>query len=193
MRAKKVADLILSCDATIVWFNSSVKSLLPLHSIVINEHTWISRCDNLADNELNETIKKFGYPENVLAEHEHWVVLLRPQQVTAGSVVLACKQTATSLADVSPTAYSELPGVIGSLEATLKRCFEFNKINYLALMMVDKEVHFHVLPRYSAPRHIAGVTFVDKTWPKPADLSRVTEMSHTQFKELYRLLKDNWT
>jgi len=33
-------------------------------------------------NELNDTIRKFGYPDTLIHEYDHWVVLLRPQQVT---------------------------------------------------------------------------------------------------------------
>lgn len=142
---------------------------------------------------MNETIKKFGYPENVLAEYDRWVVLLRPQQVTAGSIVLACKEVATSFSQVSSAAYAEMPEVTSALEGTLKRCLEYDKINYLALMMVDKEVHFHVLPRYSGARHIAGVAFQDSAWPKPVDIANVTEMTNTQFRNLYFVLKDNWS
>lgn len=141
---------------------------------------------------MNETINNFGYPENALAEYKHWVILLRPQQVTAASMVLACKEPATSLAQVTPQAYAELSTVIDQLEGTLKRCIQYDKINYLALMMVDKEVHFHVLPRYNGKRHVAGVTFPDLAWPKPPDIKNITEMTGKQFRELFDLLKNNW-
>lgn len=141
---------------------------------------------------MNETIKKFGYPDNVLAEYEHWVILLRPQQVTAGSMVLACKGAATSLSEVSPRAYAELSEITTQLERTLQRSLDYDKINYLALMMVDKEVHFHVFPRYSAIRHIAGVSFKDDAWPRPPDITNVTEMTPAQFRSLLFVLKDNW-
>ena len=141
---------------------------------------------------MNETIKKFGYPENVLGEYEHWVVLLRPKQVTAGSLVLACKESATSFSDVSAAAYSELAQVTKELENALKRSVEYEKINYLALMMVDKEVHFHVLPRYQGVRRLAGVTFKDVAWPKPADITNVTQMTNQEFKQLHKFIKSYW-
>ena len=40
---------------------------------------------------MNPTIEKFGYPGTLLCEFDHWVVLLRPAQVTLGSLVLAAK------------------------------------------------------------------------------------------------------
>ena len=142
---------------------------------------------------MNATIEKFGYPENLLAEHEHWVVLLRPRQVTLGSLVLACKESATGFPLVSAVAWAELPKMTGELEQTLARSFEHEKINYLALMMVDKEVHFHVLPRYSGPRAFAGMTFTDDAWPKPPDITNSMEMSDKQFASLREMLLKNWS
>ncbi len=51
---------------------------------------------------MNETIRRFGHPATLVAEQEHWVVLLRPQQPTAGSLVLAAKSGATAFADLPP-------------------------------------------------------------------------------------------
>jgi diadenosine tetraphosphate (Ap4A) HIT family hydrolase len=145
------------------------------------------------DMTMNATIEKFGYPENVLDETDHWVVLLRPQQVTAGSMVLACKEGATSLSQVTAAAYSELPDVTAGIERALARSFRYDKINYLALMMVDREVHFHVLPRYSGPREAVGVTFTDGAWPGPPDISRTTPLTDEQFDRLRGLLRGSWT
>src|SRR3546814_2888106 len=45
-----------------------------------------SGCDKLAGaGHMNETIRKFGYPATLIREYDHWVVLLRPAQLTLGS------------------------------------------------------------------------------------------------------------
>ena len=36
---------------------------------------------------INSTIEKFGYPSTLLRDYRHWVLLLRPAQVTAGSLI----------------------------------------------------------------------------------------------------------
>ena len=141
---------------------------------------------------MNATIEKFGYPDNLLYEGDCWVVLLRPQQVTAGSLVLACRESATSFSQVSAAAWSELPKATGGIETALAQTFGYEKINYLALMMVDREVHFHVLPRYSGPREAAGVTFTDAAWPAAPDISAVTPLSPEQFATLRELVRGNW-
>ncbi|MEK7719657.1 MAG: HIT family protein, partial [Bacteroidota bacterium] len=40
---------------------------------------------------MNQTIKAFDYPDTLIKEYEYWVVLLRPQQITLGSLIIAAK------------------------------------------------------------------------------------------------------
>lgn len=141
---------------------------------------------------INETIIKFGYPDTLLKEYDHWVVLLRPKQVTLGSLILALKGESQSMSEVTAEQFAELAVVTAEMETTLRHCFAFDKINYLMLMMVDKHVHFHVIPRFAKQRQACGQTFYDNAWPKPPVLSQGNEVSATQFQELKALLKSNW-
>jgi diadenosine tetraphosphate (Ap4A) HIT family hydrolase len=141
---------------------------------------------------MNDTIRKFGYPATLLHEYVSWVVLLRPAQPTLGSLVLACKEDATSLGAVSSAAYAELSSAIAHLERALRQAFDFRKINYLALMMVDPHVHFHVIPRYSEPRDFDGARCDDAAWPKPPDLSRALALSAAQMTALHARLLAAW-
>ncbi len=139
-----------------------------------------------------ETLEKFGYPDTLLSESQHWVVLLHPKQVTAGCMVLAIKGDIRNMPDVAPEAYAELAAVTAGLEGALKETLNFDKINYLKLMMVDPQVHFHVIPRYASERTVAGVTFDDPGWPAQPDMSRAVELSEAQFRALGEALKRNW-
>ena len=141
---------------------------------------------------LNETILKFNYPKTLLQEYNYWVVLLRPKQVTAGSLVLACKEEATRLPEVSMEAFAELPKVTADLETALTQSLAYDKINYILLMMVDKYVHFHVIPRFSSQREVSGVVFTDPGWPKHPDMAHVVDMSEEQFNDLIKFLKSKW-
>ena len=123
---------------------------------------------------MNATMEKFGYPATLVKEYEHWVVLLRPVQVTAGSLVLCAKSDATAYGDLPPAAFAEQSVVIAEVEAMLKRCVDYEKINYLMLMMVDPHVHFHVFPRYGGARSLAGTSMEDAGWPGPPDLKSGT-------------------
>ena len=119
----------------------------------------------------NPTMLKFGYPANVIREYDRWVVLLRPHQATLGALVLACKDAAEAFSDISPQAFGELQQVVGDIEAGLSAFRPYQKINYLMLMMVDKDVHFHVLPRYDAAQDFEGTAYADAGWPALPDLA----------------------
>lgn len=140
----------------------------------------------------HETMLKFDYPATLLKEYHHWVVLLRPKQITLGSLVLACKEEATRMSEVSVEAFSELKAVTKDLEQTLQRTFQYDKINYLCLMMVDKHVHFHVLPRYAAPRTACGAEFSDAKWPTPPDVTQTVDLSEAQFATLLDQFRSQW-
>ena len=140
----------------------------------------------------NETLLKFNYPESLICEYQNWVVLLRPKQVTAGSLILACKLDATKMSEVPAEAFAELSRVTTDLEGVLSGLFAYEKINYLLLMMADKHVHFHVLPRYSGTREVCGVTFSDTSLPKPPDLSKVTDITTAQYKDILETIKRIW-
>ena len=132
---------------------------------------------------------KFGHPDTLLAEFEHWVVLLRPAQVTLGSLVLLCTDAAERFGDISAEASSELKIATSRIERVLASAFAYDKINYLMLMMVDPDVHFHVIPRYEGARDYAGVNFGDGDWPGPPDVTSRLEMSDALFRTLLEDLR----
>jgi diadenosine tetraphosphate (Ap4A) HIT family hydrolase len=119
---------------------------------------------------INETMRKFGYPATLVREYDHWVVLLRPAQVTLGSLVLAAKSDATAFGKLPAEAHAELAVIAAETEATLSREVTYDRINYLMLMMVDPHVHFHIFPRYEGSRTFEDVTIGDAGWPGPPDL-----------------------
>ena len=141
---------------------------------------------------MNATIAKFGYPSSLLHEYRSWVVLLRPSQPTLGSLVLACKDDATSLGAVSAEAYAELAIAAGDLERAVRAALNCQKFNYLALMMVDPHVHFHVIPRYAEPREFEGTTCRDAAWPKPPDVTSALALTPAQMAALHARVRAAW-
>ena len=133
---------------------------------------------------INATIQKFGFPDTLIREFEHWLVLLRPAQVTLGSLVLAAKSGATAYRDLSREAFAEQADAVAAMETGLGAFCQYERINYLMLMMVDPHVHFHVIPRYSGRRTWSGVEFADKGWPGPPNLSSATPLAPEQIKLL---------
>ena len=141
---------------------------------------------------MNPTVEKFGYPASLIREYQHWVVLLRPAQVTLGSLVLAAKSDAQAYSALPPEAFAEQGLVVGHIEQALQAFCAYEKINYLMLMMVDREVHFHVIPRYSQARTFAEIEFPDRGWPKAPDLASAIELTPEQSARIRERLMINF-
>jgi len=141
---------------------------------------------------MNETIVKFGYPATLIRDYAHWLVLLRPQQPTLGSLVLAAKSEARAFADLPAEAFGELASVTRDVETALAAAIRYEKINYLMLMMVDPFVHFHALPRYEGEREGAGLTIPDAGWPKLPALNEAVTLDEAQVASVSEWLKGYW-
>ena len=141
---------------------------------------------------MNETILRFGHPATLVAEYDHWVVLLRPAQPTLGSLILAAKSDATAFADLPPAAFAELAPVIARIETALRDKVRYARINYMMLMMVDPHVHFHVVPRYEGERQAEGLSIADSGWPKLPVLGDAVELTPDQIAVLTDWLKLGW-
>ncbi|MCB1378927.1 MAG: HIT family protein [Alphaproteobacteria bacterium] len=141
---------------------------------------------------MNATLRKFGHPDSMIRNYEHWCVLLRPAQATLGALILGARSEATAFSSLPAAAFAELHLVTGHIETALRAFRHYDRINYLMLMMVDPHVHFHVLPRYAAaPEHL-GLAFADPGWPGPPDLKSTTALDQQQFSQLRGDLQALW-
>ncbi len=137
-------------------------------------------------------MSKFGYPESLIHDYERWVVLLRPHQATLGALVLACKDPAEAFSEISPEAFGELSRVVGDIEAGLSAFRPYQRINYLMLMMVDKDVHFHVLPRYQSDQVFEGTAYPDNGWPAVPDLAGGLQPDGATLAGIREAIKAAW-
>lgn len=141
---------------------------------------------------MNSTLEKFGYPHTLIHDYDHWSVLLRPQQVTLGSLILAAHGQATAFGQLDKAAMLELSEIISAIEITLQKNLHCDKFNYLMLMMVDPHVHFHVFPRYENECYFMNQAFNDEDWPKPPDLSRSCMQNAAMSSDLQLFLSKHW-
>lgn len=109
--------------------------------------------------------KKFKIKELLIYESEYWVWSLRPVQATLGASVLSLKRECQVFSELNKEEFSDLDNIIKIIERTLNKAFEYDVINYLMLMMVDKYVHYHVIPRYKRTIDFGGLTWKDVGWP----------------------------
>lgn len=117
------------------------------------------------------TYERFGGDQSLIRAYDHWSVLVRPKQATLGACVIVAHDDAQSLSGLPRAAFTEFGQVVHDLEAAWDAAFAPDKRNYLCLMMVDKEVHYHALPRFDGPRMFAGSERSDPGWPGPPDLA----------------------
>lgn len=141
---------------------------------------------------MNATLAKFGYPETLVCEYQHWCVLLRPAQVTLGALVLAAKSEAQAFSALPPEAFTGLAVAVRHIEHSLKAFRPYDRINYLMLMMADPHVHFHILPRYAATQVFEGLSFSDAGWPAPPDLKSATDVPGQTRTRLLHGLQQLW-
>ena len=141
---------------------------------------------------MNPTIEKFGWPGSLVREFEHWVVLVRPAQVTLGSLVLAAKSEATAYSDLPREAFAEQADAVSAIERALRGFVDYERINYLMLMMVDPQVHFHVIPRYGKPRTWQGTVLADAGWPGPPQLGAAVALTPEQIALMVSEIKTNF-
>ena len=141
---------------------------------------------------INATIEKFGYPQTLVRKYRHWLVLVRPAQVTLGSLVLAASSPATAYGELPSSAFAEQALVVADIERALSRLCDYQRINYLMLMMVDPHVHFHVFPRYEGSRTVGALTISDSSWPGPPDLKSATVLDEQQLSALREAIAANF-
>jgi len=140
----------------------------------------------------NPTEIKFGDPATRVAQTPHWTVLLRPKQPTLGSLVLVCREPAAAFADLSAAAYADLRAVVRRVEPVLLEVCAYQRINYLMLMMVDRDVHFHVIPRYPGTRHFHDADYPDAGWPGPPILDSALTPTAEARDALLERLRGAW-
>lgn len=140
----------------------------------------------------NQTMTRFGYPDTLICEYSHWVVLLREPQVTLGSLILCSSSDVTAFSKLPMGAFEEMSEVVSDIERAVAEAFRFDKINYLMLMMVDPNVHFHVFPRYSTERRACGLTMNDAGWPAAPKLDVHRELTSSERDALCQHIKTFW-
>ncbi|WP_151671766.1 HIT family protein [Nitrincola schmidtii] len=118
-------------------------------------------------NELALFRKKFQLDDLTLVENDHWVLSIRPQQLTLGSMVLSVKHEVYDFSSLSEDQSLHMAELLGVAEKLVKARWGAVRLNVLCLMMQDPLLHFHIFPRYDRTVEFAGREWKDADWPKP--------------------------
>lgn len=126
---------------------------------------------------LNEFKEKFRVNDYKIYETENWVWSLRPHQATIGAGILSLKRECPAFSELKPEEFVDLGNIIKIIESSLKKTFGYDVINYLMLMMFDRQVHYHIFPRYESSIIFKDEEWKDESWPAVPALmgDKVTE------------------
>lgn len=133
---------------------------------------------------------KFKIKELKIYETDYWVWSLRPIQTTIGSGVLSLKRQCESFSKLQQEEFCDLNNIIKVVESVLKKTFNYDVMNYLMLMMVDKQVHYHIIPRYENKVLFEGKELEDEFWPGLPNLTGET-MDINMLNNICSYIKDN--
>ncbi|MFJ8512846.1 hypothetical protein [Lysinibacillus xylanilyticus] len=139
---------------------------------------------------LSDFKSKFKTDELKIFETEYWLWSLRPHQATLGAGILSLKRECTSLGQLMQEEFTDLNNIIKVIEATNKQLFSYDIMNYLMLMMIDKQVHYHVIPRYEKEIKIFGDVWKDSSWPGVPNLAG-DAIDMNKLKKISSYVKDN--
>lgn len=142
---------------------------------------------------MNATMRKFGAPDTVIHQYQYWSVLLRPAQATLGALVLAAHEPARAFSQLSQASFTELHQITKQMESALAKAFEYDKLNYLMLMMVDPDVHFHIIPRYAQPKQFNNIEFLDHGWPSVPNLGQANKTDTATNRLIMAHISSFWT
>jgi hypothetical protein len=141
---------------------------------------------------MNATIRRFGYPATLVAEFAHWVVLLRPEQPTLGSLILAAKSDATAFSDLPAAAFAELAEATAAIEGAPAHR---GRLCPHQLSDADDGRPPRPLPRdprYEGTRGAEGISVPDAGWPKAPALGEAIALDDAQIAALVGWLKERW-
>ena len=139
---------------------------------------------------LNRILKKFNYKSNLIKEYNCWYWLLRDEQVTIGSSILINKYHHLSFSGLNNEELFELRKITCEIENSLNKNFDYQRINYLMLMMNDPTVHFHVIPRYDTIRLFEKNKFYDYGYPGIPSLDLVNNCDKKLKEQIINKIKE---
>lgn len=117
------------------------------------------------ETELDKFNDKFKVDKLKIYETDYWIWSLRPLQATLGAGVLSLKRECGTFSELDQDEFCDLNNIIKVVEKTLSEAFKYDIINYLMLMMNDKQVHYHIIPRYEKNIEFSETVWNDSGWP----------------------------
>jgi len=141
-------------------------------------------------NRDNSIWGQFDLDNNLIKEYKHWMLLVRKKNVKLGSCVAILKRDAFPLSEVTPEEMAEYAVLTREVETAIKKAFNPHLVHHLALMFIDKQIHFHIIPRYTETVEFAGMSWEDDNIPDPL-IQKRDELSQEVLNQIKETIKTN--
>ncbi len=116
---------------------------------------------------------RFSDPKLMVKQGKYWSIIFRESTTTLGNCIIILNRECPTFSELKPEEMSEFPTLCAWYEGVIKKLYGAVKFNYLAMMMKEEFVHFHIIPRYDKPIEKYGVTWIDEDWPKGTKMGRI--------------------
>ncbi len=116
---------------------------------------------------------RFSKLELMVKQGKYWSIIFRESTTTLGNCILICNRECSTFSELKPEEMAEFPTLCAWYENKIKELYGAVKFNYLAMMMKEEFVHFHVIPRYNKLIEKYGLTWVDEDWPKGTKMNKI--------------------
>lgn len=143
-------------------------------------------------NENNLVWTKFDLKNNLIKEYKYWNLLVRKSHIKLGSCVALLKRDCYPLSEITAEEMAEYAILTKDVELSLKKAFDPHTIHHMALMFVDKHIHFHIIPRYSKVISFAGKDWTDDNIPDPL-MQKGDEISQEILNTIKNKISENIT
>src|SRR5438067_6610515 len=93
----------------------------------------------------------------VLAESEHWRLILNRNQNFLGKCMLVLRRHMERVPELTLEEWTDLHAELRRTHGALVAAFQPDHFNYAFMQNQDRHVHCHVVPRYTGPRRFASI------------------------------------
>jgi diadenosine tetraphosphate (Ap4A) HIT family hydrolase len=129
-------------------------------------------------------------PTRLIADGRQWAVVLNDDQSLLGRCFLLLKRPETDVAALTDEELTELWATLRQVKKALREAWDPDHFNYAFLMNLDKQVHFHIIPRYKSRREFTGGTFVDPEFGKHYGIGPARTLDPAAYGAIIDVLKN---
>lgn len=116
---------------------------------------------------------RFSKPELMIKQGKFWSIIFRESTTTLGNCIFICNRECPTFSNLTSEEMAEFPELCKWYEDKIKTLYGAVKFNYVAMMMKEEFVHFHVIPRYDKKIEKYGLIWEDIDYPKGTKLGKI--------------------